>query len=64
VSTNLVKLASIKFHENLLSISQVVTCGQMDRHIDKVKLIGAFLNCVANAPGKNGAVNLKNISYV
>jgi hypothetical protein len=38
------KYSNVIFHENLSSGSQVVQCGQTDRHM--TELIAAFHNCV------------------
>jgi hypothetical protein len=46
---NFGKLSNIRFHENMLSGSEVVTCGQTDM----AKLIGAFLQLLVAEVPKN-----------
>jgi hypothetical protein len=51
-----VKTDNLKFHENLLCISEVVSCGQMDRHDDANS---SFSLCFANAV-RSGTMTLGN----
>jgi hypothetical protein len=43
VERKFVKLIDIKFHENLLCSSWVVTCIQKDRWTDRAELLDTFL---------------------
>jgi hypothetical protein len=55
--------SNIKFHENLSSVSTVVSCRRTDRQTDMTKLIVTFRN-FPNAPKNLSQSNFAHYKYL
>jgi len=56
------KHSNVKFHENLSSVSRVVSCGRAEDKTDVTKLTVAVRN-VTNAPKTTGKIKRKDVNH-
>jgi hypothetical protein len=60
MAKNLVKIQNIKFHNNGLARSRVVSCWQSDEQTNMTRLIVDFRSCFAKVPK---IMEIKNVHF-